>query len=206
MTESLITIFPDASPKELAELMLENNIGGLPVVNAKNEVTGIVTKWDLIKYFSELDLDLKVKDLKIEPAITVHRHHTISHVNHQLEANSTDRAVVLEDNDMPVGIISSSNLTFTEMKNKTGGLPQKVIKMTRKDTSGGRKQNRYVKDVPLVAEDIMSGPLIIVNSDDLATAAARIMVDERINGVPVVGNGIMGILTGENIVKAIINL
>ncbi len=206
MTESLITIFPDASPKELAELMLDNNIGGLPVVNAKNEVTGIVTKWDLIRYFSELDLDLKVKDLKIEPAVTVHRHHTISHVNHQLEANSTDRAVVLEDNDMPVGIISNSNLTFTEMKNKTGGLPQKVIKMTRKDTSAGRKQNRYVKDVPLVAEDIMSCPLVTVNSDDLATAAARIMVDERINGVPVVGNGIMGILTGENIVKAIINL
>lgn len=206
MTESMITIFPDASPKELAELMLDNNIGGLPVVNAKNEVTGIVTKWDLIRYFSELDLDLKVKDLKIEPAVTVHRHHTISHVNHQLEANSTDRAVVLEDNDMPVGIISSSNLTFTEMKNKTGGLPQKVIKMTRKDTSGGKKQNRYVKDVPLVAEDIMSGPLISVNSDDLATAAARIMVDERVNGLPVVGNGIMGILTGENIVKTIINL
>jgi len=45
-----------------------------------------------------------------------------------------------------------------------------------------------------------------VNIDDLATAAARIMVEERINGVPVVGNGIMGILTGENIVKAIINL
>lgn len=206
MTESLITIFPDASPKELAELMLDNNIGGLPVVNAKNEVTGIVTKWDMIRYFSELDLDMKVKDLKIEPAVTVHRHHTISHINHELEANSTDRAVVLEDNAMPVGIITSSNLTFTEMKNKTGGLPQKVIKMTRKDTSAGRKQNRYVKDVPLVAEDIMSCPLVTVNSDDLATAAARIMVDERINGVPVVGNGIMGILTGENIVKAIINL
>lgn len=206
MTGSLITIFPDASPKELAELMIDNNIGGLPVVNAKNKVVGIVTKWDLIRYFSELDLSIKVKDLKIEPALTVHRHHTISHINHELEANSTDRAVVLEDNDMPVGIISSSNLTFTEMKNKTGGLPQKVIKMTRKDESAGRKQNRYVKNVPLVAEDIMSGPLVTVNSDDLATHAAHIMVEERINGVPVMGNGIMGILTGENIVRKIINL
>ncbi len=206
MTESLITIFPDATPAQLAELMSENKISGLPVVNNKNEVIGIITKWDLIRYFSELELDLKVKDLKIEPALTVHRHHTISHILYELDENSSDRAIVLEDNDKPVGIITSSNLAFTEMKGKTGDLPQKEIKMTRKESYAGRKQYRYVRDVPLVAEDIMSSPLISVKNDDLATDAARIMVKERINGVPVFSNGIMGILTGENIVKAILTL
>jgi len=206
MTESLITIFPDATPRQLAELIIENNIGGLPVVNNKNEVIGIVTKWDLIRYFSEQELPLKVKDLKIEPALTVHRHHTISHILHELEVNSMDRVVVLEDNDMPVGIITSSNLTFTEMKNKRGGLPQKEIKMTRKESAAGRKQNRYIYEAPLVAEDIMSCPLISVKSDDLATYAAGIMVKERINGLPVLGNGIMGMLTGENIVKSIMTM
>lgn len=206
MTESLITIFPDATPGQLAVLMRENNIGGLPVVNNKNEVTGIVTKWDLIRYFSGLPLELKVRDLKIEPALTVHRHHTISHIMHELQANSTDRAVVLEDNDKPVGIITSSNLTFTELKDKTGDLPQKEIKMTRKESYAGKKQYRYVRDVPLVAEDIMSAPLITVKDDDLATYAAGIMVKERINGVPVIGNGVMGILTGDNIVNSILTL
>lgn len=206
MTESLITIFPDATPKQLAELMTENNIGGLPVVNNKEEVIGIATKWDLIRYFSELELALKVKDLKIEPALTVHRHHTISHIIHELQANSIDRAIVLEDNDKPVGIITNSNLTFTEMKDKTGGLPQKVIKMTRKESSAGRKQNRYVDEVPLVAEDIMSSPIVNVNGEDLATMAAGLMVKERINGLSVIGNGIMGILTGENILKTIMTM
>ncbi|MDD5616780.1 MAG: CBS domain-containing protein [Candidatus Methanoperedens sp.] len=206
MTESLITIYPDATPKQLSELMVENNIGGLPVVNNKDEVIGIVTKWDLIRYFSELPLDMKVNDLKIEPAITVHRHHTISHIIYELDANSSDRAVVLEDNDKPVGIISSSNLAFTEMKGKTGGLPQKEIKMTRKESFAGNKQNRYIREVPLVAEDIMSCPLISVNMEDTATYAAGIMVKEKINGVPVIGNGVMGILTGDNIVKAILTL
>lgn len=172
MTESLITIFPDATPRQLAELMTENNIGGLPVVNNKDEVIGIATKWDLIRYFSKLDLDMKVKDLQIDPALTVHRHHTISHIIHELQANSADRAIVLEDNDMPVGIITNSNLTFTEMRDKTGGLPQKEIKMTRKESAAGRKQNRYISEVPLVAEDIMSSPIINVNYDDLATYAA----------------------------------
>ena len=206
MTESMITIFPDATPRQLAELMSENNIGGLPVVNNKEDVIGIVTKWDLIRYFSELELDLKVKDLNIDPALTVHRHHTISHIIHELQSNSIDRAIVLEDNDMPVGIITNSNLTFTEMKDKTGGLPQKVIKMTRKESAAGRKQNRYVDEVPLVAEDIMSSPIISVNGEDLATYAANLMVQERINGVSVIGNGVMGILTGENIIKTIMTM
>jgi len=206
MTESLITIYPDATIKQLAELMVENNIGGLPVVNNKNEVIGIVTKWDMIRYFSELPLEMKVKDMKIEPAITVHRHHTISHIIYELDANLSDRAVVLEDNDKPVGIITSSNLAYTEMKGKTGDLPRKEIKMTRKESYAGKKQNRYIREVPLVAEDIMSCPLISVNIDDLVTYAAGIMVKEKINGVPVIGNGVMGILTGDNIVKAILTL
>lgn len=206
MTESLITIYPDATPRQLAVLMVENNIGGLPVVNNKDEVIGIVTKWDMIRYFSQLTLEMKVKDLKIEPAVTVHRHHTISHIIYELDANSTDRAVVLEDNDKPVGIITSSNLAFTEMKGKTGDLPHKDIKMTRKESYAGKKQNRYIREVPLVAEDIMSCPLISVNIEDSATYAAGIMVKERINGVPVIGNGVMGIVTGENIVNAILTL
>ncbi len=206
MTESLITIYPDATPRQLAELMVENNIGGLPVVNNKDEVIGIVTKWDMIRYFSQLPLDIKVKAMKIEPAVTIHRHHTISHIIYELDANSSDRAVVLEDNEKPVGIITSSNLAFTEMKGKTGDLPQKEIKMTRKESFAGKKQNRYIREVPLVAEDIMSCPLISVDIEDLATRAAGIMVKERINGVPVIGNGVIGILTGENIVNAILTL
>lgn len=206
MTESLITIFPDATPRQLAEIMSENNIGGLPVVNNKDEVIGIVTKWDLIKYFSKLELDLKVKDLKINPALTVHRHHTISHIIHELQANSIDRAIVLEDNDKPVGIITNSNLTFTEMKDKAGNLPQKEIKMTRKESAAGRKQNRYINEVPLVAEDIMTSPVISVTGEDLATYAAGLMVEERINGLSVIGNGVMGILTGENIIQALMTI
>ncbi len=206
MTESLITIFSDATPGQLAEIMSENNIGGLPVVNNNEEVIGMVTKWDLIRYFSKLELDILVKDLNIEPAVTVHRHHTISHIIHELQTNSTDRAIVLEDNDKPVGIITNSNLTFTEMKDKTGGLPQKVIKMTRKESAAGRKQNRYINEVPLVAEDIMSCPIVSVKGDDLATYAAGIMVENRINGVSVMENGIMGILTGDNIIKKILTM
>ena len=105
-----------------------------------------------------------------------------------------------------MGIITNSNLTFTEMKDKTGGLPHKEIKMTRKENPAGRKLNRYINEVPLVAEDIMTCPIVTVNNEDLATYAAGLMVKERINGVAVTGNGVMGILTGDNIIKTLMTM
>lgn len=204
MSDNPVTIFPNASPAQLAELMIENNISGLPVVDNKDQVAGIVTRGDLIRYFSKLDIDLKVNDMNIEPALTVNRHHTISQILHELDANKTDRAVVLESNNKPIGIITSSNLAFMNMKNKAGALPHKDIKIAYKDSVDGRKQTRHIKELPLVAEDIMSSPLITVNNDESATHAAKVMVEENINGLAVVGNGVMGILTGENIVKSIL--
>lgn len=206
MTEDIITIFPDATPAQLAELMIENNISGLPVVNSKNEIMGIATKWDLIRWFSEQDVKLRVKDMNIEPVLTVHRHHTISQILYELDINSIDRAIVVEGNNMPVGIITSSNLAFTVLRDKKGALPQKDIKMTRKESYAGRKQNRYVKEVPLVAEDIMSAPLITTNVNEPATHAASIMVKERIKGLPVIDNEIMGMLTADSIVKQILTM
>jgi CBS domain-containing protein len=52
----------------------------------------------------------------------------------------------------------------------------------------------------------MSCPIVTVNNDDLATYAAGLMVKEKINGVAVTGNGVMGILTGENIIKTIMTM
>ncbi len=48
MTPHPITVGPDASLKEAAELILEHKIGGLPVVDA-GRLIGIITETDLIR-------------------------------------------------------------------------------------------------------------------------------------------------------------
>lgn len=207
MTEGIIPIYPEASPKQAAEIMIENNVSGLPVLRGeKKELIGIVTKWDLIRFFSEQDISLKVKDLNFNPAVVVHRHHTISHIIYELERNSADRAVVLEDNNSPVGIITHSNLAFTELLDFKGELPGKDVKMVRKRSHGGEKRFRYIREVPLVAEDIMSTPLITIGREDLAVVAAGIMVRERINGIPIVDDRVLGLLSGDHIIRAIISI
>ncbi len=48
MTRDVVTVGPDASVSEIARLMWEHKISGLPVVNEQREVLGMVTELDLV--------------------------------------------------------------------------------------------------------------------------------------------------------------
>ena len=64
-----------------------------------------------------------------------------------------------------MGIITRSGLTFSNMMGPNDEMETKDIKMTRKESSAGRKQYRYVKEVPLVAEDIMNSPIMSTSAE-----------------------------------------
>ena len=53
MARDLISVAPDAIPAKVGRLMLEKNIGHLPVVQ-DNKVIGIVTRTDILNYFYNL--------------------------------------------------------------------------------------------------------------------------------------------------------
>ncbi len=48
MTSEVITVTPETSVKELARILTENTISGVPVVNDSGDLIGIVTESDLI--------------------------------------------------------------------------------------------------------------------------------------------------------------
>lgn len=48
MTKDVITIKPDVGIEELAKILVEHKISGVPVVNDNGELVGIVTENDLI--------------------------------------------------------------------------------------------------------------------------------------------------------------
>lgn len=72
MTRDVLTTTPDAFVEDAARLMVENKIGGLPVVDEDNQVVGVITEPDVFKAFIELYraghsglyLALKVHDRK----------------------------------------------------------------------------------------------------------------------------------------------
>ena len=48
MTKDVITVKPDATVKELAKLLTEHKISGVPVVDEDGNIVGIVTENDLV--------------------------------------------------------------------------------------------------------------------------------------------------------------
>jgi CBS domain-containing protein len=205
MTPDPVTIYPEATPKQVAVLLLENKISGIPVIKSEsdNNVMGIVTKLDLIRYYSTLENNSGVKDIMDDFFVTVHRHHSISHVIHEMKSNDVDRVIVIDDNNKPVGTITTTNLALHKMTNPKGGLPIKDVKMARKNRDGGEKTFRSIKEVSIVAEDVMSEPIITLDENSKAVEAAKIMADERINGIPIVNKEIIGIVNAKKIIAAI---
>jgi len=58
MAQNPIRITPETSLREAALLMIENKIGGLPVVDSMGEVVGIITESDLFEVLVQhLDRD-----------------------------------------------------------------------------------------------------------------------------------------------------
>lgn len=205
MTESVITIYPEASISQAAALMLENGVHNIPVV--KNDIIGIVTRTDLVRYVAESSEEMKTKIPKLmtEDIISVHRHHTINHVIDEMNRNEIERVIVKDDAGKTVGIISSKSLALNLLTDFQGELSTKSIKMTRKSSPGGQKTYRYVKEVPLTAEDIMVSPIVSIDVNENVSSAAKKMIEEGLTALPVSdGEDIVGILSRTDIMKAIL--
>jgi acetoin utilization protein AcuB len=54
MTKKVITVSEDTPIEDAARIMVDNKIGGLPVVNGESVVVGIITETDIFKTFLEL--------------------------------------------------------------------------------------------------------------------------------------------------------
>ncbi len=200
MTEKPLTIFPDATMPQAAELLIENDISGLPV-ERDGEIVGMITTRDMVKYFSEQDIKATVGDLMSKNILNVHRHHTIGHVLEEMNVQGVSRALVYEDNTTPVGIVTRSGLTFSEMMGPKDEMETKNIKMTRKESAAGRKQYRYVKQMPFVAEDIMTSPIFSLSPEIKAVEASKTLEEKHIIGMPVMENNeVVGYFSADEII------
>ncbi|WP_292486920.1 HPP family protein [Methanohalobium sp.] len=205
MTESPLTIYSSASISQAISMILENHISSLPVM--KNKVAGIITRIDIVRYISENSpLEGNVSEWMTKNPIFVHRHHTINHVIDEMEKSNIHKLLVVNDVDETVGMISTRDLALNTLKDDEGKLQSKEIKMARKPETGGQRVYRDVEKVSLVAEDIMSTQLHVIDSSDSLNNAAKIMIDENVLGLPVRENeDIAGIISRSDILRAIQN-
>jgi CBS domain-containing protein len=206
MTETVITIYPEASITQAATLMLENEIHNVPIVKNGN-IVGIITRTDLMRYVAENTekMSIKIRNLMTEDVVSVHRHHTINHVIDEMNRHEIARVIVKDDDGKPAGYISRRSLALSLITDSEGELSTKSIKMVRRSSPGGQKTYRYVKEMPVTAEDIMVSPVISIDVNENISAAAKKMIEEGLTGLPVSdGEDIVGILSRTDIMRAIL--
>lgn len=201
MTPDPVTVRVDAPVGQVASIMIERDISGVPVVDRAG-ITGIVTKSDLMKSTSAGSLTKRVAEA-MEDVITVSRYHSLDHVI-DLMRERNDKVVVVNNDGSLAGIVTESNLAFFLYSNVRADLPVKDITRLRKEESGGKKVLRSVYETAVVAEDLMSHPVMTIPPDALIGEAVSVMRDQSVNSLIVVADQeIKGIIKRDDIIREV---
>ncbi|MDN5340215.1 MAG: hypothetical protein PWQ30_1324 [Euryarchaeota archaeon] len=201
MAPEPITVTPETSIRDIASIMLDKDISGIPVVE-ESRVSGIVTKLDVMRSAYVRGLTAKVNEI-MEDAVTVNRYHSLDHVIDTIKGKN-DKLIVVNDNGSLAGIITESNLAFYEYLDERMNLPRKDVTHLRKEAPAGQKRFRYVVEVSAVAEDIMSRPVITVSPGASLQDAVGLMLEHQINSLVVAEDGdIRGMLKRDDIIKEV---
>lgn len=204
MHGGIISVSVGTDISKAAGIMLDHDISSLVVMDGK-EVAGILTKTDILVHFSEsLKGRAKARELMSKDVVTVNRLHSIARVLELMEEYGV-RRVVVTAGDKPIGLITESDIAFSQLDLPEKGLKEREVRYTRKTERGGRPRARYIKYVALLtAEDVMRRDLITVDPEEDAARAASLMIEKDISGLPVVeGEKLVGILTKTDITRGL---
>jgi CBS domain-containing protein len=199
-TGNLTTVAPDTETKTIAKIFVRKSISSVPVVD-EGTVIGIVTKSDLMTSRLLKHMGGTVKDV-MEDVMIVNRYHSLDHVIGLMNERN-DKLIVANNDGTIAGIITETNLAFLEPGAKLGS-EHKDVKFLRKEEPAGLKAYRYVMKVSIIAEDVMTSPVITTGPDVPLADAVEEMEKMHINSLVIVENdSIMGIIKRDDILKEV---
>jgi CBS domain-containing protein len=113
MTRKVVTIHPEASVQEAAQLLDQFRISGIPVVNATGDLIGIITEADIISKVNRyglLDQDgLRVADIMSHNVTTVEEDTPVGDIAMLLSERKIKRVPVVRQGRL-VGIVSRGDI------------------------------------------------------------------------------------------------
>jgi CBS domain-containing protein len=136
MSTDVITIGKDTTIEEIAHILAENNISGVPVVDKSRKIVGMVTQKDLLykdieprfpavveilggmiflkgvkQYNEELKklVATKAEDIMTKSVITVSEDETVERIAELMVEKDINRVPVVKD-DVLIGIISRADI------------------------------------------------------------------------------------------------
>ena len=152
------TIRPDASLGQALGLMTQKSISGVPVVDAKHKLVGILTNRDVRFAHNK---EQKVADLMTSPVITVTNSAAPDEARRLLHAHKIEKLVVVDEENICIGLITVKDMEKAE-----------TYPLASKD-EGGRL---------LVAAATGSGAVGVARAEALIAAGVDVIVVDTAHG------------------------
>jgi len=196
-----IMVGPDTGIREIARIFVKNTISSVPVFDG-DAVTGIVTKSDLMKSELVNSLTRTVADM-MEDVATVSRYHSLDHVI-DVMSERNDKVVVINNNESIAGIITETNLAFFDNRQKIAGVVERGVTVRRRKQPRGITGGGMLFLAPVIAQDIMTSPVITTSPDTPVNRAVSTMNRHQINSLVVVEKrDIAGIIKRDDIIREV---
>ena len=116
MFKGVVTVHLDTSAKEIAEVLIENNISGVVAVDGMGESWGVVTDMDLVKYYAEGKIDVVAEDIMSPETLSVDPEMSLKDAAAFMHSHQIHRAFVMSarsayvTKNIPIGVISATDV------------------------------------------------------------------------------------------------
>lgn len=191
MSPDPITVESSISLGKAAKIMIDNKIGGMPVVD-DGEITGIITKTDFIKTCQGIPYtDTLVKERMKTNLITINPQDRLVHARRMIIDEEIGRLPVVDGNQLE-GILTAKDIANSMISFR------KVVP--------DKYQSARIRN--LIVEDIMTQNVRTINESVTIADLSTFMLEEDFSGVPVVNEDheLAGIITKTDILNYIVEL
>ena len=201
--KNLITVNENSTIDNCSMLMLKHGISSLIVVDKEGKDKGIITKTDLIEYYAyHQTVRILVHECMSKKVHSVAPDETIHMIAMLMTSHKISR-VVVEKNKKPIGIVTARDFLPVSVIHGTGSLGYWT---TRADMILAKRHQRFIPSgmiAVVLAQDIMTSSPVTVSMNTDTAEAARVMIRNRISGLPVINKKgyLIGIITKTDILK-----
>ena len=204
--KKIITVDEKTFLNECAEIMLKNSIGSLALTHDAI-ITGILTKTDLVRYFSKTFQNEKIVGEYMSPYYAwQHSDISLAKVVSKMIDEKISRVIIRNNQELPVGIITFRDLFQIALKL---GREDDVLDNTDPVISVIFPRKGFLSESGFggstKVSEVMSNNILSVNYDDDLAQTGQMLIENNINGAGVLSsNGnIIGIISKTDIIKAL---
>ena len=175
---------------QCASKMENLKIGSVILVNKNGDLSGIVSRTDLVKAYANLfGGKYLIKEFMSTKIVTCRKSDSLKLVLNLIDQNKISRLVVIDKNGNVVGLIST-NLLLSNSDFFTS-------------TSNSRDYLIPSND-DVTVSDLLDDNLVTINENEDLAKAASLMIKYKISGIPVLDSKekLIGVISKTDIVKA----